>query len=169
MTGGAPFDFGNSPREFAAELVGGKRIVMTTTNGTRALHACRQARSVVIASFLNLKATVKYLRTSNIPNLLLVCGGTYEEAAYEDVLCAGAIVDFLAEKTANLADSALAARQLYRLERHNLRAGLSQSRNGRHLLERPDLRDDVAFCAGLDQTNIVAGLDKDGRIITLAR
>jgi len=169
ITGGLPFDFGNSPREFAAELVGGKRIVMTTTNGTRALHACRQSRSVLIASFLNLKATVKYLRTSNVPNLILVCGGTYEEAAYEDILCAGAIVDFLAEKTIELADSALAARQLYRMQRHNLRAGLSQSRNGRRLLEQPDLRDDVAFCAGLDQTSIVAGFDKQGRIVTITK
>jgi 2-phosphosulfolactate phosphatase len=169
MTGESPFDFGNSPREFTAELVGGKTIAMTTTNGTRALRACRHARSVVIASFINLRATVKYLGGSNFPNLLLVCGGTYEEAAYEDILCAGAIVDLLTGKTAEFADSALAACKLYRLERHNLRAALSQSRNGRRLLERPDLRDDVAFCATLDQTTVVAGLDKESRIVTIMK
>ena len=81
MTGEAPFDFGNSPREFSAERVGGKTIAMTTTNGTRALRACAEAHSVLVASFLNLKATVKYLQAATIPNLLLVCGGTFEEAA----------------------------------------------------------------------------------------
>ena len=40
MTGGTDFDFGNSPREFTADRVAGKSIIMTTTNGTRALHAC---------------------------------------------------------------------------------------------------------------------------------
>ena len=169
MTGGAPFDFGNSPREFSAELVGGKTIAMTTTNGTRALRACAEARSVLVASFLNLKATVKYLHASSIPNLLLVCGGTFEEAAYEDLLCAGAIVDSFYEKTAESADSALAACKVYRLERHNLRAALSESRNGRRLLETADLRDDVAFCATLDQTSIVAGCDKEGRVVTITR
>ena len=142
---------------------------MTTTNGTRALHACGDAGSVLIASFLNLRATLKYLRESNVPNLLLVCGGTYEEAAYEDVLCAGAIADFVADKTAELADSALAAGKVYRLERNNLRAALSESRNGRRLLEQPDLRDDVAFCATLDRINIVAGRDKEGRIVAITK
>ena len=41
---GTTFDLGNSPREFTAGLVAGRTIVMTTTNGTRALHACRHAR-----------------------------------------------------------------------------------------------------------------------------
>ena len=167
MTGESAFDFGNSPREFAAESVGGKTICMTTTNGTRALRSCAHARSVLIASFLNLTATVEFLRGSTAANLLLVCGGTYDEAGYEDVLCAGAIVDSLIDKQMEPADSALAAGKLYRLERDNLREALSESRNGRRLLQRPDLRDDVAFCAALDQTNVVAGLDEEGRVVTI--
>jgi 2-phosphosulfolactate phosphatase len=168
-TGGAPFDFGNSPREFSAEVVGGKTIAMTTTNGTRALRACAQAGSVLVGSFLNLKATAKYLHASNIPNLLLVCGGTFEEAAYEDLLCAGAMVDSFSDKTADLADSALAAGKVYRVERHNLRAALSESRNGQRLLKMAELRDDVAFCATVDQTTVVAGCDKEGRVHTITR
>lgn len=169
MTGEAPFDFGNSPREFSAERVGGKTIAMTTTNGTRALRACAEAHSVLVASFLNLKATVKYLQAATIPNLLLVCGGTFEEAAYEDILCAGAIVDSFSEKAAESADSALVARKVYRLERHNLPAAVSESRNGQRLLKMADLRDDVAFCATVDQINIVAGCDKEGRVVAITR
>src|SRR2546423_1168480 len=59
LSGGIPFDFGNSPREFTPEKVRGKRIVTTTTNGTRALRACAKARLALASSFLNLQATVE--------------------------------------------------------------------------------------------------------------
>src|ERR1700704_4777335 len=56
QTGGIDFDLGNSPREFLPEKVRGKTIVMTTTNGTRALRACVHAEAVLVGSFLNLRA-----------------------------------------------------------------------------------------------------------------
>ncbi|PYJ04242.1 MAG: 2-phosphosulfolactate phosphatase, partial [Verrucomicrobia bacterium] len=61
-SGGVAFDLGNSPREFTRDKVGGKTIVMTTTNGTRALRACAQARRVLVGSFLNLGATADLLK-----------------------------------------------------------------------------------------------------------
>jgi 2-phosphosulfolactate phosphatase len=165
ISGGIDFDLGNSPREFTPETVRGKTIAMTTTNGTRALRACARARSILIASFINLTATSECVRKREGRSLLLVCGGTYEEAAYEDVLCAGAIADLIAgPESEGLADSALLARKLYQLERNDLSAALSHSRNGRRLLERADLRQDVEFCAGRDRTNVVARLEKDGRV-----
>src|SRR5581483_4631948 len=48
LTGGVDFDLGNSPREFTREVVAGRTIVMTTTNGTRALRSCAHAREVLI-------------------------------------------------------------------------------------------------------------------------
>jgi 2-phosphosulfolactate phosphatase len=57
LTGSVSFDLGNSPREFTKEIVGGRTIVMTTTNGTRALRACAHARKILVSSFLNLGAT----------------------------------------------------------------------------------------------------------------
>jgi 2-phosphosulfolactate phosphatase len=163
ISGGMAFDLGNSPREFTADLVQGKTIAMTTTNGTRALRASAPAQAVVIASFLNLSAATKQVRSLGARHVLLVCGGTYAEAGYEDVLCAGAMIDQLATENANeLADSALLARKLYRLERADLVAALAQSRNGRRLLSRPDLRDDVAFCAQIDFSEIGACLERDG-------
>src|SRR5258706_3742216 len=61
LTGGITFDLGNSPREFTREKVNGKMIAMTTTNGTRALRACARAKTVLAASFLNLRATADCL------------------------------------------------------------------------------------------------------------
>lgn len=159
------FDLGNSPREFKRDVVEGRTIVITTTNGTRALLACRAAPVVLVASFLNLTATCDQIHSGVSADLLLVCGGTYTEAAYEDVLCAGAVVDALKQKCAtDLADSALLAWKAYRLEAGDLTSALGQSRNGRRLLEQPGLRDDVEFCAQRDRVALVARLGKDGKV-----
>lgn len=161
------FDLGNSPREFTRDAVGNRTIVITTTNGTRALLACRGAPNILIAAFLNLSATCDQIQLAAPAELLLVCGGTYNEAAYEDVLCAGAVIDVLKQKSAtDLADSALLAWKAYRLEERDLTNAFGQSRNGRHLLAQPDLRDDVEFCAQRDTVALVARLEKDGRIMS---
>jgi 2-phosphosulfolactate phosphatase len=161
------FDLGNSPREFGREDVEGRIIVITTTNGTRALLACSAAPAVFVGSFLNVSATCDRIIAHAPAGLLLVCGGTYNEAAYEDVLCAGAVIDALEQKRATqLADSALLAWKAYRLEKSDLANALKQSRNGRRLLEQPDLRDDVEFCAQRDRFAIVARLEKDGSVRT---
>jgi 2-phosphosulfolactate phosphatase len=159
------FDLGNSPREFNRDVVEGRAIVITTTNGTRALLACRGAPIILVAAFLNLSATCDQIQSAAPAELLLVCGGTYNEAAYEDVLCAGAVIDVLNQKSAtDLADSALLAWKAYRLEQRDLTGALGLSRNGRRLLEQPELRDDVAFCAQRDRVALVARLEKDGKV-----
>jgi 2-phosphosulfolactate phosphatase len=169
LTGGVDFDLGNSPREFMSEKVRGKSIVMTTTNGTRALRACIGASTALICSFLDLSATADYLAEKNPQGLILIGSGTGEQAAYEDVLCAGALADLLwAQRSLGaVADSALLARRLFLVEQHDLPAAFAQSRNGRRLLAHPDLREDVTFCAHRDRFNLVAGLTKDGAVRAL--
>jgi len=98
LTGGAAFDLGNSPREFTREKVNDKTIAMTTTNGTRALRACTRAKTVLAASFLNLRATADCVADAR--ELILVCSGTLDQTAYEDVLAAGAMCDLLWPSTA---------------------------------------------------------------------
>jgi 2-phosphosulfolactate phosphatase len=161
---GVTFDLGNSPREFTREAVVGRSIVITTTNGTRALIACDHARSLWIGSFLNLTATADRISRLQPAELLLVCGGTFEEAAYEDVLCAGAVINLLEKQVAEMSDAALLALKTFRAEEGDLPSALGQSRNGKRLLAQPELRDDVAFCAQRDCLAIVARLEKDGRI-----
>src|SRR6478735_5785623 len=95
LTGEVSFDLGNSPREFTADAVRGRAIAMTTTNGTRALRACARAWAIFIGSFLNLGAVAELLRRESPRHLLLVCSGTFEQVAYEDVLAAGALCDLL--------------------------------------------------------------------------
>ena len=85
LAGGTEFDLGNSPREFSTDRVQGRQIAMTTTNGTRALRAASGARNVLIGSFLNLTETSKFIEKLAPAELILVCSGTYEGSAYEDV------------------------------------------------------------------------------------
>ena len=164
LTGSIPFDLGNSPREFTREKVRGKTIVMTTTNGTRALRACARARSILISSFLNLQATAGLIAKENPAHLLFVCSGTFEQASYEDILGAGALCDLIWARASRgeVADSALIAHRLWQLEQGDLLAGISRSRNGRRLLHNPELREDVPFCAQRDLFSLVVRLGQDG-------
>lgn len=165
LTGSVDFDLGNSPREFTREKVAGKKIVMTTTNGTRALRACSHARIVLVSSFLNLQATREFLAPKPL-DLIVVCGGTFEQPALEDVLAAGALCESLHSTTIQTAvsDSVLMAVSLFLPASRDANVVISQSRNGRRLLSRPELRDDVAYCAQGDIYNFVAGMEKDGRV-----
>jgi 2-phosphosulfolactate phosphatase len=97
QTGGGDFDLGNSPREYTPEKVRGKTIVSSTTNGTRALRACAGAQTVLAASFLNLTVTAQCIRQLQPAQILLVCAGTRENIATEDVLAAGALCEMLDE------------------------------------------------------------------------
>jgi 2-phosphosulfolactate phosphatase len=166
LTGSVPFDLGNSPREFTAEKVRRHAIAMTTTNGTRALRACAHAWSILIGSFLNLGATGRLLQQERPTELLLVCGGTFEQAAYEDVLGAGALCDLLWSNfdADAISDSAQIARRLYLLEQPDLMGAMSRSRNARRLLANPELADDVAFCLQRDQYGLIAELGSDGAV-----
>lgn len=184
QTGGNDFDLGNSPREYTAEKVSGRTIVSTTTNGTRALRACAGAKTVLAGSFLNLGATAEFIKKSQLLEVLLVCAGTHENCALEDVLAAGALCELLAapltpslspprrgegvrrtgEGLAQITDSAQVAQRTWVQAKFDLAAVISTSVNARRLLAIPELRDDVAFCLQRDIFPIVAAMESDGAI-----
>jgi 2-phosphosulfolactate phosphatase len=169
QTGGVDFDLGNSPLEFTRERVAGREIIITTTNGTRALQACVGARRILVGGFLNLRALAELIDEERASRLLIVCAGTYEEAAYEDTLAAGALCELVWRRFApdNIADSAQIARQIYLDARGDLENVMVHSRNARRLLSKPELRDDVAFCLRRDSLEIIAEL-RDGAVSSLA-
>jgi len=162
LSGGVEFDLGNSPREYRTPRVRGRTIISTTTNGTRALRACAAAPTVAISSFLNLEATAQWLKRLSPPRITLICAGTAESTALEDVLCAGALTERL--PGAALADSATLARSAYRESSENLLAAIAASQNARRLLENEELKADVEFCLQRDLHNFVATLGPDGVI-----
>jgi 2-phosphosulfolactate phosphatase len=165
---GIDFDLGNSPREYTPEKIRGKIIVSTTTNGTRALRACVGAQTVLAASFLNLTATAEFLRQNRFETILLVCAGTGENPASEDIIAAGALVDALLpgkDTHSKRTDSTIAARAaFFEAVRIGLERKISQSENGARLVAIPELRDDVAFCLQRDVFPLVARMEKDGAL-----
>jgi len=166
QTGGTDFDLGNSPREFTRGKVAGKTIVMTTTNGTRALRSCAHAKTVLIGSFLNLKATAESVLANSPENVLIICSGTYEQTAYEDALGAGALCDLLWSNVEQrpISDAAKMARELYTIASKDITAAAATSRNGARLSQIPELRDDVPFCMQRDLFSFAATLQSDGKI-----
>jgi 2-phosphosulfolactate phosphatase len=165
LTGSVDFDFGNSPREFAEGEVGRKTIVMTTTNGTRALKACLGAKEIVVGGFLNLAEVAEYVQARQVDDLLLVCSGTYEEASYEDLLGAGALANAVWHRfeEGHVGDSAQIARNTFLAAQNDLIGAMQFARNGRRLLGIPELREDVPYCLR-DGFTVIATMDRDGRI-----
>jgi 2-phosphosulfolactate phosphatase len=86
----AGFDLGNSPAEFTPESVGGKRVVMSTTNGTAALVAASAADRVLIAGYVNLMSVTDAL--AGAARLAIVCAGREGRFCVADALCAGILV-----------------------------------------------------------------------------
>jgi 2-phosphosulfolactate phosphatase len=160
------FDLGNSPREFTRDRVAGRTIVMTTTNGTRALRACVGASTVLAGSFLNLSAVARFLLREAREELIVVCSGTFEEAALEDALAAGALCDAVWERVrgGHTADSAVMARRLFLASRDDLASAVSQAHNAQRLNRRPELREDVPFCLRRDTVELVAQMEPDGSV-----
>jgi 2-phosphosulfolactate phosphatase len=159
--GGVDFDLGNSPREFMPERVAGREIIITTTNGTRALQACRGARLILPGAWLNLGALARRIRAEQPAPLVVVCAGTYNEAAYEDTLAAGALCDLLWSRfePGRISDSAHIARRIYLDAGSDFESVLRQhSRNARRLLSSPELCDDVPFCLRRDVLDVTAEL-----------
>jgi len=171
LTGGVDFDLGNSPREFTRDKVAARSIVITTTNGTRALRACARAKMVFVGALLNLTATAQALKNEKPKHVLLICSGTHERPAYEDVLGAGALCDLIGREfpAETIVDSAMMARQLYLNAKSDLVAALKNSENGKRLLTIPDLQADIEFCAQRDKLQIVPVLGKDGFLRLLSR
>lgn len=165
LTGSVDFDFGNSPRDFTPEKVRGQSIAWTTTNGTRALRACAQAEMILLGALVNLRSVADVLDQLRPKNLLLVCAGTFEDAAFEDHFAAGALIDLLQQRVAKdgLSDS---AQLVWHAFRHIFEdsALIAASLNARRLLAQPALAPDVPLCLQRDSIQLNACLMKDGSV-----
>ena len=99
----AGFDLGNSPFEYTAERVRGKQLIFTTTNGTRAVAAAREATSILLGALVNCAAVAKAMHAVPAPSVgWIICAGTDGQIAEEDVVTAGAILSCLLQFDATL-------------------------------------------------------------------
>lgn len=158
------FDFGNSPFSYTVEKVAGKTIVLTTTNGTHALHLSRAAKKIVIGSFLNLTALSTWLKNQD-ENILLVCAGWKNNFNLEDTLFAGAVIDQLKTDGFELDDAAIAANDLYQLGKHDINDYLKKTSHGERL-KKLGIQKDIEFCLQIDITTAIPVLEGE-RLVKL--
>lgn len=159
------YDFGNSPFSYTKEKVNGKTIVLTTTNGTKALHMAREnAYQVVIGSFLNLTALSNWLKSQD-KNVLLLCAGWKDKFNLEDTLFAGAVVSLLRKDFIHFDDSSVAAEDMYLLAKSDLRTYLHKSSHS-HRLEQLNIEQDVQFCLKTDICEAIPVLEGE-RLVPL--
>jgi 2-phosphosulfolactate phosphatase len=148
------FDLGNSPRKFTPRQCQGVRLVMTTTNGTRALLRCAPAARTLVAAFVNYSAVCEQLRHDRRP-VSIVCSGTDGDVTLEDTLLAGALIDFLNDLgPTQLNDGARLAWDCFESHGRCLQAALELSQGGQ-VLKRLGLQDDIAAAARIDAFALV--------------
>ena len=143
------YDFGNSPFSYTKDKAFGKTIVLTTTNGTKALKmAQKTAFQVVVGSFLNLTSLCNYLKEVG-KDVLLLCAGWKDNFNLDDTLFAGAMVDILCKDFICLNDAGIAAKDIYLLAKDDLREYLKKSSHTRRL-KKLNIEEDIKFCLQVD-------------------
>lgn len=152
------FDLGNSPLEHTREAVEGKTVLLTTTNGTKALLAVQGARDVVVASYVNLTVVSTMLRTAlrGGHDVTLVCSGQDRQFALEDAACAGRYVHLVSKRLAGVEtnDAAFAASLIDKKYGDNLARMFSAAAHGRALAAAGFAQDLVA-CGAIDSYPVV--------------
>jgi 2-phosphosulfolactate phosphatase len=136
------FDLGNSPREYVEPA--GEMLIISTTNGTRAVvSAAQRCERVLVASLLNLTAVVDAARAA-AEDAVVVCAGVQGTLALDDAYVAGRIVELLGWERTDASEAAARLAGTWSGAEEAFRA----SRSGRNLLENaPELEEDIAFCA----------------------
>jgi 2-phosphosulfolactate phosphatase len=149
------FDLGNSPGVFNTNDHTGRVLLMSTTNGTRAIIAARSARKLYVGALVNATAVARELAKDG-HDVTLLCAGTQGQLSIEDVLGAGAVLDALGRlsEVECESDAARVAVELFRGHRGNLRAVLADGQGGRNI-RNAKLEEDIDFAAKLDSRDAV--------------
>ncbi len=158
------FDLGNSPLEYTKQVVKGKTLIFTTSNGTAAITKSASAREIVLGCFLNLSAVVTHVISSRAKKVAVLCAGDLGRLSLEDFVCGGHVVDRIVDGTRAstvLNDGAVAARALA-----NALGDVGEAvRNSSHGLRLAELgfEDDLEFCSKVDNY-VTVPIVEDGRI-----
>jgi 2-phosphosulfolactate phosphatase len=150
------FDLGNSPREYVAERVKGKKLILTTTNGTKAFHAVSSGKEILAGSFFNIGAIAQRCVESN-RDIFIFPSGDKGHFSLEDTLCGGMLIDLITKKEKkqiSLTDASYGAQILYQRFKDNLLEAFQLSHHGQELIDR-GFEDDLVYCAQVDVTPVV--------------
>lgn len=155
------FDFGNSPLTFKDGKYKDKTIVLTTTNGTKAIEMAKSANRVVVGAFTNFTALCNFIEKED-KDVLLLCAGWKDRFNLEDTLFAGAVAERVSQnlRFTRLSDSSIAAINIYNIAKDNIYRFLGESSH-RKRLSRLNMEEDIIYCLTLDKTDIVPVLKEN--------
>jgi 2-phosphosulfolactate phosphatase len=161
-------EHGNSPFEYPREFVGGKTLVLTTTNGTKLLHMAldRGAGQIITGSFPNLGAVSNFLLSQNQP-VVLGCAAWKDRINIEDLVFAGAVIHQIKNNFSINCDSSQIAETLY-LDARNDLFEFMKTKNASHYqrLSGYGLEKDIRYCLTPDGAPVLP-LYETGKLIVL--
>lgn len=160
------FKFGNSPYSYMTDEVKDQTVVLSTTNGTRAINIAKEAGEVVIGSLSNLDVLKEWLVMQN-KNVLCLCSGWQNKFNLEDTICAGAILDHMLA-TGNyrsVEDASIASKYLFLSAKDNI-LGYLKASSHRRRLKNLNLNEDIKFCL-TPNTAPVIPLLKGDRLVAI--
>ncbi|MBD3179946.1 MAG: thiamine phosphate synthase [Candidatus Latescibacteria bacterium] len=160
------FDLFNSPAEYTPEAVEGKTVIISTSNGTRAVLAASGAGRVYICSLTNLDAVAGRVRGEK--NLVILCSGNQGRICTEDILCGGILLGKLRpiwkdEELEDAARIALLLAEKYADDPYSL---LEKSERGRELAAA-GYGQDVRDCSMIGTCSTVPVL-REGEIVNIS-
>lgn len=160
------FHLSNSPLEYTAEQVSDKTLLLTTTNGTRAIKRAVDAKEVIMCSMTNVDVVAQHIAAQQ-EDTVFICAGTDGQFSMDDVVTAGAVINRLINKVKNLdlGDLAMVAESMYQSSADDIHSILKDSLHYKRMVEA-GLVDDINYCLTLNTAPVV-GIFKDGVIKTL--
>lgn len=162
------FDLSNTPSYFRGKKLTGKKLAMSTTNGTKTIHMASVANCVAIGAFVNVDALLKWL-VKQTKNVVIICSGWKNKTNIEDSLFAG----YLANKLENEYgfevgnDAVTLSKMLYSNSRDDMFGAVMNS-SQKERIESLNLESEVHFCLEKNYTNVVPVL-RDGVLVNINR
>jgi 2-phosphosulfolactate phosphatase len=158
------FDLGNSPEGFTEDAVKGKKMVMTTTNGTQIIRLFKAKKfkhaDLIVGSFLNVSVLTNFLIAQK-KDILLLCSGWKNTVNIEDTLLAGRIIDLLMKKENHqVLESGSLAYQFY-LSMKDPYYDFILRNSPRLCSKSKELERDFRYCLIEDSANVVPFLEND--------
>ena len=161
------FQLGNSPAEFTPEAVGGRNVILCTTNGTGIFNRASRAPHVVSGAFVNItELTTQVAGWKN--DVVIVCAGREGGFSVEDTLCGGMLIDCLNQtegSAVELNDAGSLAKLLYKGMGASLRKTVANGEHGRYLASI-SMGGDIDLCTAVDSMPIVPVMNDGCLVVT---
>lgn len=157
-------DFGNSPDNFSEDVIGGKEVVYSTTNGTKTIKLASESHKVAIGAFVNLSALTKWIVEQD-RDVLILCAGWKNKFNIEDTVFGGALAELLIENGTHrsICDAVTSAVDVWKRHKNNLLDYINTTAQ-KERLRSNGLDGCIEYCITLDETDVVP-VYEDGKLV----